>query len=66
MTLPPEAIQEFKEIYYQEFGKKLSDEKARERATSVFNFLLLLCQDDSNNGTDDRQTVDKIPLDDKI
>lgn len=29
MELSKQAIEEFKEIYYKEFGEKLSDEKAR-------------------------------------
>lgn len=29
MELSKKAIEEFKEIYYQEFGEKLSDETAR-------------------------------------
>lgn len=38
MRLNKEAIEEFKEIYYCEFGQRISDEQAQEMGT---NLLLL-------------------------
>lgn len=38
MGLSKEAIKEFKEIYYKEFGERISDDKAQEMGT---NLLLL-------------------------
>ncbi len=34
--LPPEAIQEFKELYEKRYGVKLSDEEAALRANNLF------------------------------
>lgn len=34
--LPPEAIQEFKELYEKRYGVKLSDEEASLRANNLF------------------------------
>ena len=44
MDLPPEAIQEFKEIYLKEFGEKLSEAEAQKKATALFNLLWMLCR----------------------
>ena len=38
MKLSQEAIQEFKEIYLQEFGEELSDEDAERRARQLLTF----------------------------
>jgi hypothetical protein len=35
MRLNKEAIKEFKEIYYKEFGKKTSDEEAQEMGENL-------------------------------
>lgn len=40
--LPTEAVNEFKQIYLEEFGKELSLEEATEKATSVFNLFSVL------------------------
>ncbi len=42
--LPPEAIQEFKEIYKDDTGEELSDQEALELANRMFNFLKLTYQ----------------------
>ena len=34
--LPPEAIQEFKQIYFRKFGEELSDEEVAEKANRVY------------------------------
>ena len=40
--LPPKAIEEFKEIYKQEFGEDLSDKEALEKATRVINLFQVI------------------------
>jgi len=44
MTLPDNLIQEFREIWKDEFGEKLSDEEARFEAARVLEFCWLLVQ----------------------
>lgn len=39
MKLPPEAIQEFREIYLAEFGEEISEQEAEAQGQSVFTFL---------------------------
>jgi len=42
MELSKEAIEEFREIYYQEFGDKLSDEKARRIGEGLLELLSIV------------------------
>ena len=42
MTLPTEAIEEFKEIYKKEYGKELSDAEASESANNLVGFFKLI------------------------
>jgi hypothetical protein len=46
MTIPQqlsrEAINEFKAVYKEEFGRVLSDDEAREMALRLLNFLKFL------------------------
>ncbi|MFH1909785.1 MAG: hypothetical protein ABIJ72_01145 [bacterium] len=42
MTLPPKAIEEFKEIYKKEYGKELSDVEASESANNLVGLFKLL------------------------
>ena len=37
--LPKEAIDEFKELYRQDYGVILSDKEATDKATKLFNVL---------------------------
>lgn len=39
MSLSPQAIQEFKEIYRQDYGVILTDAEALELAASFFNLM---------------------------
>lgn len=40
--LSPQAIQEFKDIYYRKFGERLDDGEARRRATRVLNLYAVI------------------------
>lgn len=42
MILPEKAIEEFKEIFEKEYGKKLSDTEASEAAHNLVNFYEIL------------------------
>jgi len=42
MELSKEAIEEFKKIYYQEFGTVISDEKARELAENLLSLFEII------------------------
>lgn len=42
MQLGDEQIKEFKAIYEKEFGVKLNDKDALEKATKVINFVRLI------------------------
>ena len=35
--LPPEAIQEFKQIYFRKFGEELSDKKVAKKANRFYD-----------------------------
>jgi hypothetical protein len=39
MSLPPEAIEEFKQIYKKEVGVELTDAEAVDKANRLFNFM---------------------------
>ena len=42
--LSPEALQEFKEIYLEEFGETLTDDEAEAIAVRVIKFFGILAQ----------------------
>ncbi len=42
--LPPQAIEEFKQIYKEEFGVELSQAEATEKAINLFNLMKLLLE----------------------
>lgn len=42
MSLPKEAIDQFKEIYLREFGLELSQNEATQRANDLFNLFKTL------------------------
>jgi hypothetical protein len=44
MEITEEQLEEFKELYKEEFGIKLSDKDAREIAQRLLGFCLLLCR----------------------
>lgn len=48
MQLCAQAIEEFKQIYFKQFGEMLSDDEARDKATRVFNLYKLLLKPTSN------------------
>jgi hypothetical protein len=49
MGLSRKAIDEFKEIYLDEFGADLSDTEAEQRALEVLDFFCLLSEDDADD-----------------
>lgn len=42
MRLSKEAIKEFKEIYYKEFGKTISDEEAQEKGQNLLSLFKII------------------------
>jgi len=42
MRLSKKAIKEFKEIYYKEFGKIISDEEAQEKGQSLLSLFKII------------------------
>lgn len=40
--LSPEAIQEFKQLYREEFGEELPDQAALEKATKLINLFKVI------------------------
>lgn len=46
MALPKEAVDEFKQIYFKDYGVMLSDAEAEERANSLFELFELLASKD--------------------
>jgi hypothetical protein len=42
MRLSKEAIEEFKKIYYKEFGKALSDEEAQEKGQNLLSLFKII------------------------
>ena len=44
MDIPPEAINEFKEIYREEFGEELSDEEAYETGRNLISLFEIICR----------------------
>jgi hypothetical protein len=54
MGLSKEAIEEFKRIYQEEFGKEISDKEAKEMGGSLLSLFKIICrplpQDDKEDG----------------
>jgi aldehyde:ferredoxin oxidoreductase len=44
MQLSKEVIEEFKQIYKQEFGEEISDQEAMEKATRLINLMRIICK----------------------
>lgn len=42
MRLSKEAIKEFKEIYYEEFGERVSDEEAQEMGGNLISLFKII------------------------
>ena len=42
MKLSEEAIKEFKKIYYQEYGKQISDEEAQEKGQNLLSLFKII------------------------
>lgn len=42
MSLSEIAIEEFKEIYYKEFGTTISDEEAEEKGTNLISLFKII------------------------
>ncbi|MCD6297730.1 MAG: hypothetical protein J7M30_11300 [Deltaproteobacteria bacterium] len=42
MRLSKEAIKEFKEIYYKEFGEKISDQEAQEMGGNLISLFKII------------------------
>jgi hypothetical protein len=42
MSLSEEAIKEFKEVYFREFGKKISDEEAQEIGQNLLSLFKII------------------------
>lgn len=42
MRLSKKAIKEFKEIYYKEFGRTISDEEAQEKGQSLLSLFKII------------------------
>lgn len=58
MNLPPEAIAEFKQIFYQERGVLLSDEDAKRLAHELFALGKTVVEIATRaEGTDDQQAA---------
>ncbi len=49
MKLPPEAIKEYQKIYFAEFGKKLSEEQARDQASRTLTLLNFIFNTNEND-----------------
>jgi hypothetical protein len=41
-NLPKEALKEFKELYFQKFGIKLTDQEAEDKSINFLEFLKLI------------------------
>jgi len=59
MRLSKKAIKEFKEIYYREFGKIISDEEAQEKGQSLLSLFKIIYRaipPDKNDENDNKNT----------
>ena len=61
MNLPKDAIDDFKQIFYDEFGEKLSDDEAQERAESFMRLVLIVLRPQP---WDDEETRNQDKVDD--
>jgi hypothetical protein len=43
MRLNKKAIDEFKEIYFREFGQQITDEEAQELVSKLISLVKILC-----------------------
>lgn len=50
MTLSLEAVSEFKEIYTRQFGEKLSDAEAGQKALATLKFFRLIYSESAPDG----------------
>lgn len=50
MRLSKEAIKEFKDIYYDEFGERISDEDAQEMGESLLSLFKVIYRPIPNDG----------------
>lgn len=50
MQLSPEAIQEFKQIYREEYGEEISDDEAREVGTRLVRVFKVICEVEARTG----------------
>lgn len=53
MTLPKEAIEEFKQIYKKEAGVDLTDAEAFDKANRLFNFMKVITKSIKQKEPDD-------------
>ena len=44
MRLSKVAIEEFKEIYFKEFGEEITDEEAREMGENLVSLFEIICR----------------------
>ena len=59
MKLSKRAIKEFKDIYYREFGKIISDEEAQEKGQSLLSLFKIIYRPippDNNDENDNKNT----------
>lgn len=64
MRLSKEAIKEFKEIYYTEFGKTISDEEAQEMGQSLISLFKIIYRPiptDEDNKQNNESQFNKAP-----
>ncbi len=52
MQLTPQAVQEFKEIYQEEYGQEVSDAEARDMGTRLLRVLKVLQEISANDAPD--------------
>jgi len=59
MELSKKAIEEFKEIYYKQFGQHISDEKAQELGKNVISLFEIIYRfpPESNNDNNRSENV---------
>ena len=48
--LSPKAVAEFKSIYFENFGKWLNKEEAKQKAKEVFGFFKLIYSENGKSG----------------
>ena len=55
--LPPEAIQEFKIVWREEFGEEIDDDLAREKATNLLDLFAVISQIEVSSGDNDHDNA---------